>query len=164
MKRLALFLVGAFLVFELSYALGDRKMFFGSASPAPVSGTSDRPAVEAALAQLDAALVKYYASGDEAPLRAVLLDADGVGSPLQAWQLDRHIWLQSGGVPALSLLKRRLMSVSVFGLDTVTATAEESWEARVDGGRAGPRGGLVVHYGFQRSPQGLLVKSLAVEP
>jgi len=162
-KRLALFLVGAFVFFELAYALADRRMFFGTGGPAPVSGVSERPAVEAALARLDAALVRFYADGDEGALRALLADPDGPGSPLAEWRSDRVAWAQAGPVPALGLEERRLLSVGVSGLDVVTATAAERWAFRADGG-AGPGGGLVVRYTFRRAPAGLLRVGAEVTP
>ena len=164
MKRLALFLLGAFLLFEASYALSDRRMFFGSDEPAPKSGVSERPAVEAALARLDAAMVRYFETGDESPAHAVLVEPDGAGSPLHDWRLDRHTWLEGGGVPKLELRERRVTQVGVSGLDGVFATATETWSATLDGG-ALPLTRLTVRYGFRRGPEGrLLVYSVTSEP
>jgi hypothetical protein len=163
LKRLALFLFGAFLLFEASFALSDRRMFFGSEKPGPRAGVSERPAVEAALAQLDVAMARYFGAGDEGPAHSVLVEPDGAGSPLHDWRLDRHTWLERGGVPSLELLERRVTEVGVSGLDGVFATATETWSATLDGG-ALPLTRLTVRYGFRRGSAGLLVYSVAVEP
>lgn len=163
MKRLALFVLGAFVFFEASYALSDRQMFFGSDVPAPKSGVSERPAVEAALSRLDEAMVRFYGSGDEGPLRAVLLEPDGEGSPLFDWRVDRHAWLERGEVPSLTLLERRIGEVSVGGLDAVGAVASERWATHLDGGGL-PGSSVVVRYQFRRGPAGLLLSSVVVQP
>lgn len=163
MKRLGIFLVGAMIFFELGYALTDRETFFGSSEPGPVAGRSERPAVEAALARLDAALIGFYADGGEEPLRALLANADEEGSPLWDWAGDRHAWALEGPVPTLTLRERTISHVSLVGLKTVAASASERWDLSF-GGIPLPGSTVFVRYQFDRADAGLLVRTVAVEP
>jgi len=163
-KRLGLFLLAAFLAFFAAYAASDTRMFFGGGGPGPTPGQSERPAVEAALSRLDAAMARYYQDGDEGPARQALAAPDDPASPLHEWRLDRAAWSGRGEVPVAILLERRLGPVSLSGLDTVSATATETWETP-QGGAAPPlRATLTVRYTLARAPEGLLVSSVQVQP
>lgn len=162
MKRLGLFLLAALLAFFAAYAASDRRMFFGG-GPGPTAGRSERPAVEAALARLDLAMARYYQAGDETPARRVLAAPEDPASPLHEWRLDRAAWHERGAVPVATLLGRRLASVTLSGLDTVSATAIEEWETPQPG--ASPlRATLTARYALVRGPEGLLISSVEVQP
>ncbi len=164
MRRLLVFLLAALAVFFAGFALSDTRMFFGGAGPAPTPGASERPAVEAALAGLDRAMAAYYATGDEAPARGLLADPAAEGSPLSDWRIDRHAWLAQGrDPPVASLIERRVVQVTLAGLDRVSASARERWLTR--GSDQRPReAALTARYVLRRGSSGLLVESVAIEP
>jgi hypothetical protein len=157
-KRLFVFLALAAAAWTGAYALEDPRMFFGKA-PSPSPGVSERPAVEATLSALDAAMARFFEAGDERPARAVLAAPDDGASPLHEWYQAKAAQAQG---TATTLVERRVRQVTLVGLDALEAVADETWETRA-GGQA-TRATLSVSYVLVRAPAGLRVARVTAEP
>lgn len=155
MKKLAVFLVAAYLVFNASYMLSEPESFWGGKEPERKDEVL--PEVEESLVRFGSEMAQFYATGNEADLQQVLADPGAEESPIRAWQADRHWLLAMDAGTELRVVRRRVVDLSGRG-GVLLAGAREEWEVR------GRRHEVSVRYELVRQDGGLRVAREEVAP